>query len=394
MLGGCLESIVRLDSIPANFEILVVDNGSANQTREVFEAARNASPKYNWRYLYEPMPGLLSGRHRGALEAQGAICAFLDDDVRVSTGWISALAQAFRDPQVALVGGPSRPIFEGEPPDWLVGFYSETENGSECSWLSLFDGGNQVRTIDPCYVWGLNFAIRKEVLFEAGGFHPDCMPKPLQRFQGDGETGLSLKVRQADMKATYHPNASVEHAISASRLTVTYFEQRAYYQGVCDSYSQIRTVGASWERQWAPSVQRRALKMFFDLCHRPHRKSREILGAISRRWGSGIRNRKFFFRDQSAELGAIRSRVDAAYRAGYIYHQHEVHRDPELLKWVLKPDYLDYRLPGGWEKYLDTEEPTSRMVAGTIWGGKVIGCIPDSEVRHQSSDFHRLPASG
>lgn len=378
-LRRTLFSILELDWPPQAYEILVVDNGSADRTRQVVEEMASRYRERAVRYSCEPMPGLLSGRHRGALEAKGDICAYLDDDVRVGRHWLRGLDEAFRDPHVALAGGPSSPVFESDPPAWLATFYSEDEHGRHCGFLSLFDDGSRTKEIDPCFVWGLNFAIRRKALFDLGGFHPDSVPKSLQRFQGDGETGLSLKLRRAGLKALYHPEASVQHEVPASRLTIEYFEQRAYFQGVCDSYTQIRTVGAGWKRQRAPSLQRRALKMFFDLCRRPHRKSREILGAISRlaflrRWGSGIRDRKFLFRDQSTEIGAIRSRVDAAYRAGYIWHQDEVHRDPELLKWVLKPDYLDYRLPDGWEKYLDTEQPRSRMAAGTPCRGKVIDC--------------------
>ena len=36
----------------------------------------------------DPQPGLLAGRHRGAREARGEILIYLDDDVRVSEGWL------------------------------------------------------------------------------------------------------------------------------------------------------------------------------------------------------------------------------------------------------------------------------------------------------------------
>jgi glycosyltransferase involved in cell wall biosynthesis len=321
-LGRALKSLAQLDSPSGEFEVLVVDNGSADQTREVFEVARTASPERNWRYFYEPIPGLLSGRHRGALEAQGDICVFIGDDVCVSRGWLNALGEAFRDPEVVLAGGPSLPTFESAPPDWLSGFYSESERGHFCPWLSLWDGGGSVREIDPCCVWGLNFAIRKSALFEAGGFNPDCIPKRLQRFQGDGETGLSLKVRKAGLKALYHPGASLAHEVPVSRLTVEYFEQRAYYQGVCDSYTCIRSNRAvladklSWKD--------------------PLRWVKRLLTMPVPASGS--------------ELGELMRRTTRAYEKGYKFHREEVRRDPKLLAWVLREDYWDYRLPEGWER--------------------------------------------
>ena len=84
----------------------------ADRTREAFEAARAAVSRHNWRYINEPMPGLLSGRHRGALESRAEVCAFIDDDVRIERNWLNALQDAFKDPSVALVSGPSTPLFE------------------------------------------------------------------------------------------------------------------------------------------------------------------------------------------------------------------------------------------------------------------------------------------
>ena len=112
-------AIAKLEFPAADFEILVVNNGSTDATPSAFEAARAAAPRHNWRYTYEPIPGLLSARLRGALESQGEICAFIDDDVRVEVDWLSAVAEAFEDPTVALVGGPATPLFDGRPPEWF-----------------------------------------------------------------------------------------------------------------------------------------------------------------------------------------------------------------------------------------------------------------------------------
>ena len=145
------------------------------------------------------------------------------------------------------MGGRNLPKFEVEPPAWLESFWDATPaGGRSCGWLSLLDLGESEREIDPNYVWGLNFAIRKRALHDLGGFHPDLIPPELQRFQGDGETGLTMKARSHCYRAVYQPKATIYHFIPASRMTPEYFEQRAYYQAVCDSYSNIRR-----QRSWA-----------------------------------------------------------------------------------------------------------------------------------------------
>src|SRR5262249_38745669 len=151
---------------------------------------------------------------------------------------------AFRDPEVMLTGGPTSPHYEVEPPSWLGGMWEEYEEGVRVlGELSLVDLGPTRKDVDPLYVQGANFAIRKTTFQACGGFHPDCLPKPLQRYQGDGETGLALKIRARGLKALYHPGAAVTHVIPAARLTPESFEQKGFYQGVSGSYFDIRRNG-------------------------------------------------------------------------------------------------------------------------------------------------------
>lgn len=49
---------------------------------------------------------------------------------------------------------------------------------------------------------------------------------------------------------------------------------------------------------------------------------------------------------------AVRHLMGRAHAMGFQFHQNEVRNDPKLLDWVQKPDYLDYSLPEGWQKYL------------------------------------------
>jgi glycosyltransferase involved in cell wall biosynthesis len=318
-LGRTLESLAVVEG--EEIEIVVVDNASTDATAAVCAEVRARHPARRWRYVQEPMPGLLSGRHRGANEATGEICAYLDDDVQVAPGWLAAIQEGFRRPEVALVGGPSTPGFAETPPAWLEDFWTSDAQGRHCTWLSLFDGGDRIRPVDPRYVWGLNYAIRRTALFSLGGFHPDCLPRPLQRFQGDGETGLSDKLAGTAWSAIYHPGMAVQHEVPGARLTAHYFEDRAFYQGVCDSYTSIRAHGA--------------------------------VGATTRSWRDRFRGIKRHLRSAAGgEAARIRRQADRAYEAGFQFHQKEVKADARLRDWVLRPDYLDYRLPEGWQDFL------------------------------------------
>jgi glycosyltransferase involved in cell wall biosynthesis len=327
---------------PDSYEILIVDNGSSDNTRGETESVMREMSLHRIRYLLEPEPGLLSGRHRGALESDGEILVFLDDDIEATPGYLHAILDAFQDPAVQLVGGPNLPNYESEPPAWIESFWSTTPYGGRmCGFLSLLDLGGNTIEIHPNYIWGLNFAIRRRALFDLGGSHPDCVPDTLQHFQGDGETGLTMKAFAQGYKAVFTPGATVYHFVSTSRMTPEYFERRAYFQGVCDSYSKIRR-----ERQVSTQP--------YVLATLGVRRARRLLGAAVR-WAQrsyNVASERIWAADQGdltsakdAEVVAIQKRVQLAYEAGVEFHIKAVRRNPDLLAWIVRPDYWDYRLP-------------------------------------------------
>ena len=211
-----------------------------------------------------------------------------------------------------------------------------------CGFLSLLDLGGNAIEIHPNYIWGLNFAIRRRALFNLGGFHPDCIPDALQRFQGDGETGLTMKAFAQGYKAVFTPGATVYHFIPASRMTPEYFERRAYYQGICDSYSIIRRDGRVAKAQWHLAVASQ-FRRTRELAMAAVRQAKRLdvgkfgrMAAITQGVISSVNGTRSV---------AIQQRIQRAYKAGFDFHRDAVSRNPELLAWVLRSDYWDYQLP-------------------------------------------------
>ena len=95
-LARTLASIAKVDFPPDDYEILVVDNGSVDATRQAFEQVRSDHPRHNWKYLEEPVPGPMAARHRAIPETRGEILAFTDDDVRVDRWWLDGIVRGFR----------------------------------------------------------------------------------------------------------------------------------------------------------------------------------------------------------------------------------------------------------------------------------------------------------
>jgi GT2 family glycosyltransferase len=324
-----------------NIEVVVVSNGVPDCSDQVVHSIKNLDRGLNIRHVHEDVPGTLAGRHRGAIETTGDVICYLDDDVEVSKTWFEAIIAPLRDASVDLVGGPCLPVYWGTPPPWLWSFF---ENHSQerllCSRLSLIDWGTEECDVDSRLVWTQNCAIRRDSLFRFRGYHPGRLPRRIEEFQGDEETGLSMKITALGGRTRYAPGAMIWHNVPPERMRPSYFEQRERIQGICDSYTSIRKAGG-----FSMSDPRT------DTCNAQatpwtlRRMAQKAKAWIKRRM-----NRKSVVRGPDSPqdvvlIEQIHEAVRAAYHAGFAFHQERARADERLLKWILRPDYFDCYLP-------------------------------------------------
>lgn len=320
LLGSAILSLVPQLKKFKDFELIVVDNGSQDDTSAVCKSLGCLIPKFT--YVYEDSPGLHSGRHRGCLVARGSVLVFLDDDVEVSDTWLPAVHENFCDQKLALLGGNNIPIFYGTVPSWLDSLWASSNSSRALSWLSIQEQPHEKCLISPYMVWGCNFAIRKDVLLAAGGFHPDGMPQELIRFRGDGETHVSRFVADNNLKCIFDSRASVYHKVTPERMTLEYFRKRGFNQGVSDSYTRLRN---------PPEVLPGGhtsddLKLMWTLKNKLRTAKRKVLGWIH---------------TSSSTLNPAQVAFQEGYQEGFEYHQGVYASDPEIRAWVHKETYFE-----------------------------------------------------
>jgi len=315
-LKRALASLVCQTLPHSSFEVIVIDNGPTDESAAVTGSFQTGL--CNLRYEVESLPGLHKARHKGLQVASSDILAYIDDDSEPCPEWLDALAQAFGDPDVTLVGGNNYPYFEVDPPEWLLRWWqTPTLCGRALGYLSILDFGEGTFEIDPAYVWGCNFAVKKDVVMKAGGFHPDAFPRELVRFRGDGETHVADFIRRSGYRSMFDSRVSVRHFVPKERMTKDYFAQRAFDQGISDSFADLRT-GRS-----------RGI---------PLRREIGWLRSQMRIYAGSL----LAAADQTErELLAVQRSTLAAHRRGYRFHRYEVQADPLLMAWVLKRDYLE-----------------------------------------------------
>jgi glycosyltransferase involved in cell wall biosynthesis len=110
-----LKAQVNVDAI--SWEIIIVDNNSTDNTRQVIQSYQQIWTVCPLRYCLESRQGASFARKRAIQEAKGTFIGFLDDDNIPSLTWVSA-AYTFgtAHPQAAAFGSQIHAHYEVEPP--------------------------------------------------------------------------------------------------------------------------------------------------------------------------------------------------------------------------------------------------------------------------------------
>ena len=233
LLEGALQAILSQTRTQLDFEVLVVDNNSSDQTRPLVQSLAAQNPE-KLKYLFEPKQGLSYGRNTGIANAKASIIAFTDDDVRVARDWVSQIKTGFDlHPEIDFLGGKVIPRWSAAPPSWLT----------DAQWapLALLDYGNKQFYVDSgrqlCLI-GANLAFRRRAFEKAGLFKPD-----FQRVKDSigslEDHEILLRLWHINSRGLYLPELVVTAEIGPERLKKKY--HRRWHTGHGRFYAALRS---------------------------------------------------------------------------------------------------------------------------------------------------------
>ncbi|HWA10113.1 MAG TPA: glycosyltransferase [Opitutaceae bacterium] len=217
LLRQTLEGLARQQFPSAQFEILVIDNNSRDDTRRVVEAFAGTRPAP--RYLLETRQGLDHARNRALAEARGEIIVFGDDDILVEPDWLAQIIAPFATaagPGIGAVGGEVIPVFPDGLPPWVAEWHSPLAFRA--------DAGPLPPSQSPM---GANMAFPATVFTRLGPFHT-ALDRSGRNLFGGGDTEMIRRVRAAGLEVWFAPAAKIRHQMPASRTTFRYATRHAF----------------------------------------------------------------------------------------------------------------------------------------------------------------------
>lgn len=204
-------------------EVVVVDNDGSGAVSAV--VGMPAFRSLHARVVAEPAPGAAAARNRGIDAAEGALIAFVDDDVAPTAGWLAALIAPLLD---GAAGAGGRVLLDPEVaiPGWI--------GDGLRPYLAEHDLGPTPRGLAAGeYVLSANAAFRRDVLLEVGGFDERLGPRKRAALFND-DVDLSARVREVGA-LRWVPAAAVVHEVRPERLTPGYLLRRQFDQGRSDA---------------------------------------------------------------------------------------------------------------------------------------------------------------
>jgi len=218
VLRECLQSLDEQTLPKSSYEVIVVNNGSTDETQSV--AGEFAGRYPNILSLIEPQHGSSIARNRGWQAARGEYVAFIDDDARAYPDWLEAIASfAHRRPEVTVFGGPYEAYSVVPVPQWFP-----------LEHFTLWQG-DQERPLRPHqeHLSGTNLIVKKH-MFKYAQFNHHVGPKA-EKFSYGEETRLLEEFYGQGVLVFYVPTVKVRHLVHERKMHLRYLLWSAYTVG-------------------------------------------------------------------------------------------------------------------------------------------------------------------
>lgn len=222
-LPGLFDSVLKQTVKKSEYEIVIVNNNSTDDTEKISRKFMEDHPEVNCFYCMETQQGLSYGRNRGIQESKGDLLTFLDDDAVIAPDFLEKTMLFFKSkPHVNAIGGKILLHYVKEEPAWYNPFMA--------SLLGYFNMGDKSQVFTGNYFRGSNMSFRKKVFDKHGDFDVRLGRSGKNLF-GSEEKELFYRFKEKGEEMWYVPEAIVYHLVPVERTRDEFVKKQAWGVG-------------------------------------------------------------------------------------------------------------------------------------------------------------------
>lgn len=235
-LSNTLQSLVEQQFEANDFEIIVINNNSTDDTENVCRTLIEEYPNLHISYYNEMNQGLSFALNRGIKEAQGEFLIYVDDDETIDREHLSRLSEHLKSyPNIQLAASPVVPVYETDTPKWLSPFLYRLIGG-------YFAAGSKVKVLGKGSYPGTGHTIIKRNLYDQFGTYNTELGRKGNGLLGAEDKDMSHRLIANGIPCYYLPDIPIYHHIPTYKLTDEFFSKLTYSIGKSE---RIRTLSHS-----------------------------------------------------------------------------------------------------------------------------------------------------
>ena len=269
LLNGTLLGFTNLNVENLSWKIIVVDNGSSDETPQILQKYSKHLPLVT---LKEKRPGKNLALNKALEIVDSEWIVFTDDDIVPDNMWLHELMNATsRWPEHYIFGGAIIPLMPCETPKWIMDIDENTKSIAFAKYQhNLNEGPIEVAP------FGANLVIHNDVM-KKFQYNENLGPKQnnlSNEYIMGGETDLLERLRKQKFEYIYVPSAKVHHVIRSDQLTFQWLCRRYYLAGRGYAHYQKLTCPFILGVPYFIWIQRVTLsiKYFLYILHSPPKK--------------------------------------------------------------------------------------------------------------------------
>lgn len=219
VIGRLLDQLKKIDYPKQQYEVVIVEDGSTDETRQICERFAEENPDLIRFFHSDVSSGKPAALNRALAKCRGEIVAVLDADNYPNPDLLKAAARRFQEPTLAAIQGMTLPINRDES---MVSKLSAYE---EAAWFKIYMMGKQELNLFIPLTGSCGF-VRKDVIEKLGGWDEGSLAEDVE---------FAARLINNGLRIEYAPEVQSLQEYPAS-IRVLFKQRTRWFRGYMETW--------------------------------------------------------------------------------------------------------------------------------------------------------------